>query len=280
MENKSILCLYYKSTTMERTAILQADYLDILYDHRNKNYGGYELRKHYSHRAVRATLFTLVALILIIIVNTILGKMKRQTVVSAPAPVVTNLTELKIQRPQPKLDIPKPVAPPAVKPTVKFTSPVIAPDKDVVKAPPSLTDLKDKTPGIVDAKGDPDALDPAIKKTDITGTGPVSSTHKAQIMTWVEQMPQFDGDLAAYLAGHIRYPELAKENNIEGRVVIKFVVNEDGSIAAANVERGIGGGCDEEALRVLNTMPHWKPGKQNGHPVKVYFTLPILFKLG
>jgi protein TonB len=95
---------------------------------------------------------------------------------------------------------------------------------------------------------------------------------------YVEQMPQFD-ELNQYLSTHLRYPEAAKENNIQGRVSVEFVVNEDGSISNARVLRGIGGGCDQEALRVVNAMPKWKPGKQNGKAVKVYFVLPIVFVL-
>ncbi len=266
---------------MERTALLQADYLDILFDHRNKNYGGYELRKHYSQRAFKATVITLSVIVLLVAGNAIAGKFKHETAIIPPVIRTTDITALKVDLPRPKLDLPKPVAPPAVKPTVTWVTPKIVKDELVTEPPKTIKDLVDKTPGITDSKGDPNALDPALKKTMITGDGPAKFAEpKPKILTYVEQMPQFEGDLSTYLASHIRYPEMAKENNIEGRVSIKFVVNEDGSIAAAEVLRGIGGGCDEEALRVLNTMPKWKPGKQNGTPVKVYFTLPIVFKLG
>lgn len=75
------------------------------------------------------------------------------------------------------------------------------------------------------------------------------------------------------------YPEIAKESNIQGRVTVKFVVNEEGNVSDIIVVKGIGGGCDEEAVRVVKKMPKWKPGKQNGRPVKVYFSLPITFRL-
>ena len=83
-----------------------------------------------------------------------------------------------------------------------------------------------------------------------------------------------------YLADNIKYPKKAKDNNIEGRVFVNFVVEKDGSINEVKVLRGIGGGCDEEAVRVINSMPKWKPGKQEGKPVRVYYTIPIFFKLG
>ena len=102
---------------------------------------------------------------------------------------------------------------------------------------------------------------------------------KPALPTFVEQMPQFMGNMQDYLASHINYPAAAKEANIQGRVGITFVVNEDGTITDAKVARGIGGGCDEEALRVIRSMPKWKPGKQNGVALKVLFTQVITFKL-
>jgi len=95
----------------------------------------------------------------------------------------------------------------------------------------------------------------------------------------VTQMPEFIGDMHAYIGSHIHYPESARENNIDGRVVVEFVVNEDGVVTNAKVVKGIGGGCDQEALRIVSGMPKWKPGKQNGVAVKVYFVLPIVFQL-
>lgn len=98
----------------------------------------------------------------------------------------------------------------------------------------------------------------------------------------VEQMPAFPGGQGAlmkYLAEHIKYPELAKESGIQGRVFINFVVEPDGRIDHVKVLRGIGGGCDEEAVRVVKSMPRWVPGKQRGKPVRVSFNLPVKFAL-
>ncbi len=106
-----------------------------------------------------------------------------------------------------------------------------------------------------------------------------TTKHQPAIFTYVEQMPSFPGDMYAYIGQNIRYPELARKNNIEGRVILNFVVNEEGLISDVKVIRGIGGGCEEEAVRVVEGMPKWRPGKQNKKPVSVYFTLPIAFKL-
>ena len=82
------------------------------------------------------------------------------------------------------------------------------------------------------------------------------------------------------IAGNIKYPEAAIDKNIEGRVFVSFVIEKDGSVSNVKVLRGIGGGCDEEAARVISSMPKWKPGKQKGEFVRVSYQIPIMFKLG
>ena len=98
----------------------------------------------------------------------------------------------------------------------------------------------------------------------------------------VEQMPDFPGGQAAlmqYLAKNIKYPTIAQENGTQGRVIVQFVVNRDGSIVDAKVVRSVDPYLDKEALRVINTMPKWKPGMQRGKPVRVKFTVPVMFRL-
>lgn len=103
-----------------------------------------------------------------------------------------------------------------------------------------------------------------------------------EIFTFVEEYPEFLGGekaLYEYIKNNVNYSELAIKTNIEGTVYVEFVVEKDGSISDVKVLRGIGGGCDEEAVRVVKSMPKWKPGKQRGQPVRVYYTLPIDFKI-
>lgn len=105
---------------------------------------------------------------------------------------------------------------------------------------------------------------------------------REQIFMYVEQMPEFPGGSGAlrdFLDQNIQYPEKAKENGTQGRVIVKFVVRADGRITNAEIIRGIGDGCDEEALRVIGKMPLWKPGKQNGKAVDIFYTLPLTFQL-
>ena len=105
---------------------------------------------------------------------------------------------------------------------------------------------------------------------------------EAQIFTVVESMPDFPGGDAArikYLNNNIKYPQMARESGIQGKVFVTFVVEKNGKVTDVKVLRGIGGGCDEEAIRVIKNMPKWVPGKQRGKPVRVQFNLPIIFKL-
>ena len=105
---------------------------------------------------------------------------------------------------------------------------------------------------------------------------------EAEIFTVVEEMPSFPGGmekLPEYLAKNIKYPQMARESGIQGRVFVYFVVEPDGSVSKVQVLRGIGGGCDEEAIRVVKNMPKWKPGKQRGKPVRVSYNLPVNFQL-
>ena len=105
---------------------------------------------------------------------------------------------------------------------------------------------------------------------------------EAEIFKVVEEMPEFPGGAAKmmeFIQKNIKYPMMARESDIQGRVFVNFVVEPDGSITNVTVMRGIGGGCDEEALRVVQSMPNWKPGKQRGSAVRCSFTVPIIFKL-
>ncbi|AYL98680.1 M56 family metallopeptidase [Mucilaginibacter celer] len=102
------------------------------------------------------------------------------------------------------------------------------------------------------------------------------------VFTSVEQVPEFPGGIEAFgkfLAINLKYPKAARDNNVQGRVIITFIVEKDGSLTDMKVVRGIGSGCDEEAVRVLKLSPAWKCGTQNGHPVKVQYSVPISFKL-
>ncbi len=129
-----------------------------------------------------------------------------------------------------------------------------------------------------------------IEETEITQETAVEVIEVAEevvdepeIFTIVEDMPEFPGGgesaLLRYLSKNIKYPPLARENNIQGIVYVTFEIDRSGKVKDAKILRGIGGGCDEEALRVVSNMPQWKPGRQRGKPVRVQYNLPVRFTL-
>jgi periplasmic protein TonB len=108
----------------------------------------------------------------------------------------------------------------------------------------------------------------------------VPTKESDKVFSYVEVVPEAGYDIGQFFGENLKYPDTARKYNIEGRVILKFVVNEDGRVSDIEVTHGIGGGCDEEAMRVAKIMPAWKkPGSQNGKKVKVYFSMPIRFKL-
>lgn len=116
----------------------------------------------------------------------------------------------------------------------------------------------------------------------VKGIAEEESAEEAQIFMVVESMPEYPGGepaLYAYLSENIKYPQMAKESGIQGRVFVTFVVERDGRVTDVRVLRGIGGGCDEEAIRVVEGMPKWTPGKQRGKSVRVQYNLPVKFTL-
>lgn len=261
---------------MDAKTLSQADYLDILFDNRNKKYGSYELRKHYDNRATKALLYVF-SLCFVLGGYALMHKEETATVLATIANKPIECSWHIVDLPKPKVEQPAPVAP-AVKPTVANPIAKVVPDDKVIDQPKTVDDLKGKESGKVDVVGSNDGTIPATSKnTNTSGTG--TNTETNEIRSYSEVLPSFDGDMIKYMQQNLRYPALARENGIEGRVYVQFVVNEDGTVGNAVIKRGIGGGCNEEAIRVVMNMPKWKPGMQNGRPVKVYYTLPITFML-
>jgi protein TonB len=266
---------------MEPTRVLNADYLDIIYDQRNKEYGGYELRKHYNHRVGKAALFFFLGLGALISFSFITAHPAGRVITNIRPAV---LTLVNIEKPLVLPKVPPPTAPPPAAATVNtksFVVPKIVKDPDVPidTKPAEIKTIGDAQPGPANNPGTASGI--GTDNTGIAGKGtqPILPTAPAKPVIWVEQMPQFNGELNAYMSSHLKYPEGARATNIEGQVVIQFVIDEDGTVSDARVMHGVGGGCDEEALRMVNSMPKWKPGKHNGKAVKVFFSLPIRFVL-
>lgn len=264
---------------MNTQAILQTDYLDLVFHNRNKQYGGYELRKHYNRRMG----FALTAMLAATLTVCAYAMLQPKDVAAAapPAVVMKEVDLQKIQLPQQELITP-PVPPPppaAPAPTTVFTPPVIVADVRVTVPMPSAQDLVNTNPGNANSAGGGTTPGGTGDKPFAGNTQPPAAPTGNTPVSFAEEMPAFDGYLNKYLVRQLRYPEAARAANVQGKVLVQFVVDETGNITQAKVIRGIGMGCDEEALRVVNAMHRWKPGRQNGHAVKVVLTLPIRFTL-
>lgn len=280
---------------METNKILQADYLDLVFDKRNKNYGGYELRKHYNARAVKALGFTLSSLILAIGIPYLLnfGTNGKNTALNATTNdrVIEVTSVFKKEIPKPPVNKPAKTHNPSVAKTFKSTPPVIVENIKAPKIePPEIKGPKIAIAGVANSEGN-GGEHPATTTTPPSGPpggGPaIVGTPEPEVVvepisTSPDVVPEYPGGMAAlleYLQRNMRYPNEAKENEIQGRVVVRFIVNAQGKIEGAEVQKGIGYGCDKEALRVVNAMKPWKPGQVKGKAVKVYYTLPITFRL-
>lgn len=265
-------------TKLSNEQILTSDYLDILYQGQNKLYGGYQLRKNYSHRLLASLGLLLVFGALIALLGLLSHKDVQIRATNTRPTVLSNLSVMAHPEviPQPHRALAQPKAAPAK------TVPIVTQNNKVNDAPKTVTNTNNDTPGPNEAPGNTgETANGPSGTTAGTGIAPVAPPPPAKpvIKTWAEEMPAPNFDMNEYLTANLRYPDPAREANVQGRVVIQFVVNEDGSISNVTVFRGIGAGCDQEALRVVAAMPRWKPGRQNGIPVKVSYLLPINFRL-
>ncbi len=259
------------------------EWCDIVFEGKNKQYGAYELRSLSSERHLRALIliavFFVCSLFLPILFKTVMPKKKERMV------EVTSLADLKVEETKPKEEIITAPPPPPLKSSIKFTPPVIKPDEEVaeedeVKTQETLNETK-ITISVADVKGtdEENGMDVADLDENQQITEEVT---EEQVFVIVEQMPSFPGGedaLRKFIAKSIKYPVIAQENGVQGKVYVTFVVDKDGSVTNAKIARGVDPSLDKEALRVVNGLPKWVPGKQGGKPVKVSFTVPISFVL-
>ena len=277
---------------MKSEEILKADMLDLIFDGRNKAYGAYDMRKRYP-KAVGKALIVGIMLAVAILGYSVL-KDRFADFLADDTEVVVDLADLAPPPPMDETKPPPPPPPPAPPPperaSVQYVPPVI---KEVVAKEVELAtveDLKEKDPGVKTVEGDPNAKVNINTDADIN-PGLIEATEKKvvvdipddKLFTVVEQQPEFPGGQGAmykWIGENLKYPSEARSNGLQGKVIMQFTVEKDGSISAVKTIRdGVGGGAGDEASRVVKKMPKWKPGRQNGKSVRVQYTLPVQFKL-
>ena len=294
---------------MSKIDLYDPKWVDMVFADKNKAYGAYQLRKSVSQRNIKALVILLVAAFigggyLAYQIKKHKDELAAQEAYAAKMELAALEQAKKEQaerKKQQKKEEPKKVEPEKVVPetraTVKFTAPVIKDDKEVKEEMPPMVKMNRETKaigtetkeGVEDRNivadrstvATPEQIIPKIEK-------PVAEAPKVEapkediekkIFTFAEQQPTFKGNVQAWLTSHLQYPASAADNNIQGKVVVKFVVGRDGSVSRAEVIRGVDPALDREALRVVNSMPKWNPGMNNGQPANVWFQLPITFKL-
>ncbi len=274
---------------MENTNWQKKSIDDIVFEGRNKSYGAFQLRRIYDKHMSRAMLSGMLFFLLAVSSPRIISMIKGMMPENKDELVMKEVTLAEPPPIDPKKPPPPPppeVKPPPIKDQIKFVPPVVKKDEEVIEEeppPPTVDEIKDKEIATETKEGDENGVDASLTEPDAPPAPPVLEEPKEEEpFTYVEQMPTFpDGQEAMYkfIYDRIKYPAIARENGISGQVIVQFVVSKEGEIKNAKVMRGIGGGCNEEALRVVNQMPRWKPGKHNGRAVPVTFTLPIKFVL-
>ena len=273
---------------MSKIDLIDNGWVDLVFEGRNKAYGAYQLRKNTGVRNVWSIIImvALAALLGIIIgVNAIIEANSKEEISAEVELSQIAKKEVKVEKKAPvKIEEAKPVE--KVKSSVKFVPPVIKKDNEVkpeeeLKSQDDLNKTNTAI-GSFDVKGNDDAAGEVLKAKEVIAQPEPPKEEETKVFDVVEQMPSFPGGQAAlmsWLSSNIKYPVVAEENGVQGRVVCTFVVERDGSITDVKVVRGVDPSLDKEAVRVLKAMPHWIPGKQNGSAVRVKYTVPVTFKL-
>lgn len=278
---------------MNATNIIKSDFLDILFDGRNKDYGAYDLRRS-EDRRVRNAIIGTASIALVIIGGYVLSNKLMAADMHTRRDVAvkeTILKDLEVPEEKPLTPPPPPVStpPPPASSSIRVVSPTITPDEDVQAADelPRMDSIGNKAIGFTNTVGDDvNGVESPFENGLAGGNRVVEAPRveeREEVFMVVEIMPSFPGGeeaLMRFLQKNVRYPRMAQEIGIEGRVFVQFVVDKDGKVSEVQtVGAHRGGGLEEEAVRVVKLMPNWKPGKQSGRSVSVRYNLPIGFTL-
>lgn len=276
---------------MAKIDLISRDWTEMVFEGRNKEYGAYRLRKNAGKRNLYSLITIFIAALAIwggiSLVKFVESRTKSVAQTSVAEISALNQPKKKAevkQQKKVKLEQPEKVVE-RVKSSVKFTAPVIKKDDEVkpedeLKTQDELMNTKTAI-GALDVKGNDDANGEVLKIKEAVAQ-PEPKPEVEKVFDVVEQMPSFPGGPSAlmeWLSNNVKYPVVAQENGVQGRVVVSFVVERDGSITDVKVVRGVDPSLDREASRVVRAMPRWIPGKQNGSAVRVKYNVPVAFRL-
>ena len=277
---------------MAKVDLIDNSWVDLVFENKNKEYGAYVLRKETGKRNVKALIWVLIGIAAIFAIA--YANLAIQNAIKQNASIDTDVElsklaqkkEAKVERKEEvkKVELEQKVVE-KVKSSVKFTAPEIKKD-DEVKPEDELKSQDDLSKtntaiGVYNVEGNDEAEGEVLKAKEVV-VDEKPKEEETKVFDVVEQMPQFPGGpqaLFEYLSKNIKYPVVAEENGIQGRVIVTFVVERDGSITDVKVAKSVDPSLDKEAMRVVKSMPNWIPGKQNGSAVRVKYTVPVTFRL-
>lgn len=276
---------------MAKIDLIDNSWVDLVFEGKNQAYGAYQLRKNTGKRNLMSLLVMFgigVAIAAFVAIKGVVENAMKQDVAIEADVELAKLADKKKEpevkkREEPivdKVEVEK------VKSSVKFVPPVIKKD-DEVKPEDELKSQEELSKtntaiGAFDVKGNDEAAGEVLKAKEVIAQPEPPKEEETKVFEVVEQMPSFPGGAGAlmqYLGSNIKYPVVAEENGVQGRVVCTFVVEKDGSITDVRVVKSVDPSLDKEAVRVVKGMPRWIPGKQNGAAVRVKYTVPVTFRL-
>ena len=281
---------------MAKIDLYDPKWVEMVFAGKNKEYGAYQLRKGTSGRNIKALLILVIAAALVggfLAWKVIEQKQAEEQQAYMEAMQLAELQkqakneEKKKEPVKPKIEPKKEI--PVARETQKFTAPVIKKDELVKEENQvkQMDKLDEKVAvGTENKEGTKDRLAEAVRSDIAVAAPPPPPAPKPEVSNKVfdvvEEMPHFPGGAAAlqaFLSSNTKYPVVAQENGVQGRVIVSFVVERDGSITDVRVVRSVDPSLDREASRVVRSMPRWSPGKQNGSAVRVKYTVPVVFRL-
>ena len=281
---------------MAKIDLYDPKWVEMVFAGKNKEYGAYQLRKGTSGRNIKALLILVIAAALVggfLAWKVIEQKQAEEQQAYMEAMELAKLQqqakkeEKKKEPVKPKIEPKKEI--PVARETQKFTAPVIKKDELVKEENQvkQMDKLDEKVAvGTENKEGTKDRLAEAVRSDIAVAAPPPPPAPKPEVSNKVfdvvEEMPHFPGGeaaLQAFLSSNTKYPVVAQENGVQGRVIVSFVVERDGSITDVRVVRSVDPSLDREASRVVRSMPRWSPGKQNGSAVRVKYTVPVVFRL-
>ncbi|MCF2653782.1 MAG: TonB family protein [Bacteroidales bacterium] len=275
---------------MSKIDLISNDWIELVFAGRNHAYGAYQLRKSTGKRNLWSMVFVAAVAALAYVglaaYNTYQEQQKARFEAEMEASLLEQKKEAKVEKKTeaPKIEVQKVEK---VKSSIAFTPPVIKKDSEVkpeeeMKTQDELNENKTAI-GAFDVKGNDEEGGTVLKAVEEIATPePPKHEEENKVFDVVEQMPSFPGGpsaLMAYLSSHVKYPAVAEENGIQGRVTVQFVVEKDGSVTDVKTMKSVDPSLDREAERVVRSMPKWIPGKQNGSAVRVKYFVPVVFRL-